>query len=69
MQDSSVYFIVIIILFALNLLIMYSLIAGATKASKRYRTLNAIFYLLASMAKEQGVDQTKIDELKKWAKE
>lgn len=69
MEDSAVYFIAILIAFGINLLIMYSIISSATKAAKRYRSLNAIFYLIAEIAKAQGVDQTKIDEIKKWAKD
>lgn len=69
MEDSTAYFIAIIIAIGLTLLILYAIISSATKAAKRYRSLNAIFYLIAEIAKAQGVDQTKIDEIIKWAKD
>lgn len=69
MENGTVYFIAIVIGIGINLLIMYAIIASATKAAKRYRSMNAIFFLIAEIAKAQGVDQTKIDELVKWAKD
>jgi hypothetical protein len=69
MEDSTVYFIAIVVALGINLLILYAIIASATKAAKRYRSMNAIFYLIAEIAKVQGVDQVKIDELVKWAKD
>lgn len=69
MENSTVCFIAILIAIGINLLIVYAIIASATKAAKGDRSMNAILYLIAEIAKAQRVDQTKIDELVKWAKD
>ncbi len=51
-----------------NAVLLYFIVQSATKSYKRHQLQVASLYLLAKIAKKQGVEVKEVDDLSDWAK-
>ena len=63
MNSSSDFLSFAVLIGAINLIILYFIIRGATRANEKMRMQRAIFGILCQIAKAQGVPDEKINEV------